>query len=323
MKLLSRPRRNRKSESIRTLLEDVVVTPQDIVAPLYVVEGKNQKTEVRSMPGVFRRSIDSLLNKAEELHKKGIQCICLFPSIDPNLKDFYGSEAINENGLIPKAVRLLKRELPTLSVMTDVALDPYTTHGHDGIPDQSGYIENDKTLRMLKMQAVIQAHSGVDIIAPSDMMDGRVLAIRETLDNKGYENVSILSYSSKYASKALYSPFREALQSTPSKGDKNNYQLSPKSSKEGILEALIDVDEGADILLVKPGLPYLDILYRLKQQVSIPVGAFHVSGEYSMIKAAEKLGYINAKHAFEESMIAFKRAGADFIITYCFEDFLN
>ncbi|MCH9630013.1 MAG: Delta-aminolevulinic acid dehydratase [Chlamydiia bacterium] len=318
MHLLSRPRRNRKSETIRTLLQEVQLSPSDIVAPFYLLSGKGRKEEIISMPGIFKLSVDLIAKEAEKLHKKGVQAICLFPVTDSSHKDFYGTEAMNDSGLIPSAIRFLKKEVPSLAVISDVALDPYTTHGHDGIPDADGYVNNDKSLRMLKAQALSQARAGVDIVAPSDMMDGRVLAIRKALDKEGFTQVSILSYAAKYTSPALYSPFRSALSSTPSYGDKKSYQLSPSNAKEAYIECSQDENEGADMLLVKPGLPYLDILYRIKQSTSLPVGAFHVSGEYSMVMAAHDKGFFDAKGAFDEALTAFKRAGADFIFSYSY-----
>lgn len=319
---LVRPRRNRKSESIRKILQEIYFQASDIIAPLFLLSGTNRKEEISSMPGIYRLSLDLLLKKAEALHKRGIQGICLFPVIEPHLKNHYGSEAFNENGLVPSAIKTLKEEIPSLTIFSDVALDPYTSHGHDGIPNEDGYIDNDKTLRALKAQALTQARSGVDVIAPSDMMDGRILTIRKALDKEGFSQTSLLSYATKYASLSLYAPFREALNSTPSFGNKYSYQLNPASSKVSELEAKLDEEEGADMLLVKPGLPYLDILYRLKQKTSLPVGAYHVSGEYAIIIAAHEKGVIDAKLAFEESMIAFKRAGADFVFTYAY-DFLT
>ncbi|PCI94362.1 porphobilinogen synthase [Candidatus Aerophobetes bacterium] len=322
MHLLSRPRRNRKSESVRNLLQEIHVQPSDIVAPFYLLPGANKKEEIAPMPGIFKLSMDLIASEAENLHKKGIQAICLFPVTDPSYKDLYGTEAMNDNGLIPSAVRFLKKELPSLAIISDVALDPYTTHGHDGIIDEDGYVNNDKSLRMLKAQALSHARAGVDIIAPSDMMDGRVFAIRKALDKEGFTQVNILSYTAKYTSPALYSPFRAALNSTPSFGDKKSYQLNPSVVKDAYIEASQDEHEGADMLLIKPGLPYLDVLYRVKQSTSLPVGIFHVSGEYSMVMAAHQKGYLNAHEAFEEALIAFKRAGADFIFTYSFNYFL-
>ena len=316
MKSVTYLRRNRKTPAIREMLSEVQVRASDIVAPFYVIDGHKKTQNVDAMPGVQRLSKDLVVKQAEYIHEKGIQSICLFPVIEKSLKNFYGSEAINLDGLIPETIRLLKKEIPSLTVIADVALDPYTSHGHDGIPDKTGYIDNSKSLRMLKAQAIALAQAGVDIVAPSDMMDGRVFEIRKSLDKENHSKVSILSYASKYASSTFYSPFREALNSAPSYGDKKTYQLSPNRVKEGLFEANVDEKEGADMLLVKPGLLYLDILQKVKESSMLPVGAFHVSGEYSMIMAADKLGFLSAKEAFLESFVAFKRAGADFIITY-------
>lgn len=316
-----RLRRNRKSPSIRKLLEETRLLPSDFVAPFFLIPGIDRQLPAPSMPGVYKLSLDKILKEAEVLHKKGITSIALFPVIDPELKDFEGSEALNPNGLIPQAIRTLKKEIPSLTIISDVALDPYTTHGHDGLINQSQEILNDESLIVLAKQALIQAEAGVDIVAPSDMMDGRIKFIRQSLDLNGFKDVSILSYTAKFAS-SLYKGFRDTVGSKLSFGDKLTYQLSPCNTFEALLEAKEDVLEGADMLLVKPGIFYLDILSKIKTLSEIPVGAFQVSGEYSMIMAADKLGFIDGLNTLREALTSLKRAGASFIFTYALKQLL-
>ncbi|MCP5505472.1 MAG: porphobilinogen synthase [Chlamydiales bacterium] len=313
--LLKRPRRNRKSPAIRALVRETNLQTNDLIVPFFIVEGTEQRIPIPSMPGVDRLSIDVLIKEAELLHAQGIQGIALFPVIDPSLKDQSGLEAWNPTSLIPQAIKTLKNELPTLCVINDIALDPFTSHGHDGIVNAHGEIDNDETLDALVKQALCYAAAGSDMVAPSDMMDGRVKVIRRALDQEGFTQTSILSYAAKYAS-AFYGPFRDAIQTTLTFGDKKTYQLDPANKREAIKEALLDEEEGADMLLVKPGLPYLDIISAIKEKSSLPVGAYHVSGEYAMVMAAQEKGFINAEAVFLESLTSLKRAGADFIFTY-------
>ncbi len=311
----SRPRRNRISPSIRGLVQETRLHPSDFVVPFFVVEGINIISPIDSMPGIFRYSIDVLLKKVKELYDKGIRAIDLFTIVPDEKKDARGSEAIRQYNLLQCAIAELKEYLPDLCVMADIALDPYTSHGHDGVINEHGSIMNDETLDILAEMSLLAAQSGADIVAPSDMMDGRVAYIREVLDSAGYVNTGICAYTAKYAS-AFYGPFRDALYSAPRFGDKKTYQMNPANRREALREALLDEKEGADMLLVKPGLPYLDILCSIKQSVNIPVGAYHVSGEYSMVMAAAERGWIDAEKVFEESLLSIKRAGADFIFTY-------
>ncbi|QVL57825.1 MAG: porphobilinogen synthase [Simkaniaceae bacterium] len=313
--LLKRPRRNRKSPAVRSLIQETVLQASDLIVPFFVLDGEKNRQPIQSMPGIDRLSVDLIIKEAELLHAQGIPAIALFPVINPSLKDIHGSEAWNPLSLIPQAIRQIKKELPSLCVINDVALDPYTSHGHDGIVNEKGEIDNDETLGALVKQATCYAEAGCDIIAPSDMMDGRVKVIREALDNKGNNQTSILSYTAKYAS-AFYGPFRNAIQTSLSFGDKKTYQMDPANRDEAVREALLDEEEGADMLMVKPGLPYLDVILALKEKSSLPVGAYHVSGEYAMIMAAHEKGFLDAETALYESLISIKRAGADFIFTY-------
>ncbi len=317
-----RLRRNRKTSAIRSLVEETRLTSSDFVVPIFVIEGTNKKEAIEKMPGVFRFSVDLLVKEAEALYKQGIVAIALFPKVDAKQKDETGSSAFDKNGLIPNAVKALKKALPKLCVICDVALDPYTSHGHDGVIDENGNVLNDPTLKLLCRAATVLADAGVDIIAPSDMMDGRIKAIRQMLDIHGYFDVNILSYSAKFASK-LYAPFRSALDSAPAKGDKKGYQLNPANLNEALLETKTDEEEGADMLLVKPALFYLDILCKVKERTLLPVGAYHVGGEYAMVMAADKLGYLDAKTTFYESLLCIKRAGASFIFTYAAPQILD
>ncbi len=313
--MLKRPRRNRKSAAIRNLCQETTLLPQDLVVPFFVVEGTNQRQEISSMPGIERLSIDLLVKEAEKLHRKGIQAINIFPFNPKEKKDLFAKEALNEKGIIPKALKILKKELPSLCVITDIALDPYTIHGHDGIANENQEILNDETVLILSQMSLLHAECGADIISPSDMMDGRVEAIRKALDASGHTNVNILSYTAKYAS-SLYTPFREALGSSLAFGDKKTYQLNPANIREALLEAMLDVEEGADMVMVKPALYYLDVIAKMKEQIHIPICAYHVSGEYAMVMAAHEKGYLDAEKVFYEALLSIKRAGADFIFTY-------
>lgn len=311
----SRLRRNRQDEWCRDLVAETHLSVKDLILPLFVRDNKTLR-EIGAMPGVFRHSLDELITVCQRAQDLGVRAVALFPYTDPALKSEEGQEACNPNNLICQAVRLLKSTFPHLGVIVDVALDPYTTHGHDGVL-RDGKVHNDDTLKVLEKMALVLAHAGVDMVAPSDMMDGRIGVIRKALDHEGFDNVRILAYSAKYAS-AFYGPFRDALGSLSSlgKGDKKTYQMDPANGREALREGAQDVLEGADILMVKPGLPYLDIIYRLKEAFPLPLFAYQVSGEYSMLKAAGEKGWIDYEKALMESLIAFKRAGASGILTY-------
>ncbi len=312
--MLKRPRRNRKSASIRALLEETILRPSDLVAPFFVVEGDKQRETLKTMPGIERLSPDELLRDAEELHKKGVAGIALFPIVDAKKKDAEGSAALDPDCALPAAIRLLKKELPALTVFADVALDPYTSHGHDGVLRDND-VDNDLTVAILEKMALLHAECGVDYVAPSDMMDGRVGAIRRALDARGFTRTGILSYTAKYAS-ALYGPYRDALSSHVQIGDKKGYHMNPANSREALREARLDEEEGADILMVKPALYYLDIIRSLRETSSLPIAAFHVSGEYAMVMAAHEKGFVDADRVFHEALLSIKRAGADFILSY-------
>ncbi len=311
--LIQRPRRNRKSAAVRALVQETRLHPSDFVLPLFIKEGK--KEPIGSMPGIYRHSLDSALHEIEKAIQAGILSIALFPVVDPNLKNETGSESANPNSMLHQAVRRIKGAFPDLCVISDVALDPYTTHGHDGLVNESGEIVNDETVRELVKMALTQAEAGVDMVAPSDMMDGRVGAIRKALDANGYTHVSIHAYTAKYAS-SLYAPYRDALSSAPKFGNKLTYQMNPANVKEALLEAMLDEKEGADILMVKPAGFYLDIIAKLKEKTLLPISAFQVSGEYALIKAASERGWIDEERVILESLLAIKRAGADMIFTY-------
>ncbi|PIK86356.1 delta-aminolevulinic acid dehydratase [Synechococcus sp. 63AY4M2] len=312
--LIYRPRRLRRTEALRQLVQETHLRVQDLIYPLFVMEGENQRQEVESMPGCYRYTLDLLLKEVEEAANLGIPAVALFPVVPEEKKDPTGRESFNPEGLIQRAVRRIKQEIPEILVITDVALDPYNSDGHDGIV-RDGVILNDETVEVLVKQALSQAEAGTDIVAPSDMMDGRVGAIREALDEQGYTDVAILAYSAKYAS-AFYGPFRDALGSAPKWGDKKTYQMDPANAREALREVELDEAEGADIVMVKPALAYLDIIYRVKEVTDLPVAAYNVSGEYAMIKAAEQKGWIDGKKVMMESLLAMKRAGADMILTY-------
>lgn len=317
-----RLRRNRKTESIRKIIQETVLTPADFTAPFFLIEGEKKRLPIQRMPGIDRLSIDLLLKEANLLHERGVQSICLFPVIEPSLKSNDASEGWNSNGLLARAIKKIKQELPSLCVMADVALDPFTLHGHDGLVNLEGAILNDETIVCLEKMALMQAEAGVDFVAPSDMMDGRVGAIRNALDEAGYNQTGILAYSAKYAS-SLYQPFREALQVNLQFGDKKTYQMDPANVREALLEAYLDEQEGADILMIKPASLYLDVIAKLKEETNRPIAAYHVSGEYSMVMAAHEMGYLHAPDVFYETLLSIKRAGADLIFTYAIKHILD
>jgi porphobilinogen synthase len=312
-----RRRRMRHDEFSRRLMREHVLTSNDLIYPVFVIEGQRRSQAVSSMPGVSRHTLDKLLPLAERCLNLGVPVMALFPAIEPALKTPNGIEATNPDGLIPRVVAALKKHFPELGVMTDVALDPYTSHGQDGVLDASGYILNDETLSVLERQALVQAGAGVDIVAPSDMMDGRIGRIRAALDAREHIHTRIMAYSAKYAS-AFYGPFRDAVGSAGALGKSNKftYQMDPANSDEALWEVGLDLQEGADMVMVKPGMPYLDILRRVKEEFKAPTFVYQVSGEYSMLKAASARGWLNEDAAVMEALLAFKRAGADGILTY-------
>jgi porphobilinogen synthase len=312
-----RPRRLRRDDFTRRLVRENRLSTDDFIYPVFMLQGQGRREAVPSMPGVERLSLDLLLPVAEECLALGIPALALFPVIDASLKDAQGSEAANPEGLIPAAVRGLKARFPELGVMTDVALDPYTSHGQDGLLDESGYILNDPTVAQLVKQALAHAAAGADIVAPSDMMDGRIGAVRQALEAAGHVHTRIMAYSAKYAS-AFYGPFRDAVGSAASLGKSNKkvYQMDPANSNEALREVALDIAEGADMVMVKPGLPYLDVLRRVKDEFAMPTFAYQVSGEYAMLKAAAQNGWLAHDAAMLESLLAFKRAGADGVLTY-------
>jgi len=313
--LTFRPRRNRKSEWARRLVRENVLTSDDLIWPLFLVDGRNKRSGVTSMPGVDRLSVDQAVRDAERAARLNIPCIALFPYTEASLRDERGSEALNPENLVCQAVRAIKKEFPDIGLLCDVALDPFTSHGHDGLIED-GKILNDETVAVLVRQALVQADAGCDIIAPSDMMDGRVGAIRQALDRAGFLDVQIMAYAAKYAS-AFYGPFRDAIGSAKTlSGDKRTYQMDSANSDEALREVELDIAEGADMVMVKPGMPYLDVLRRVKDTFAMPTFAYQVSGEYAMIAAAANNGWIDGERAMMESLVAFKRAGADGILTY-------
>ena len=316
----TRLRRNRSTGFIRKLVSENKIDTSDLIYPMFLIDGKNKIEPIDSMPGIVRHSLDNFLKEAEEVYKLGIPAIAIFPNIEASLRDAEGSEATNREGLVPKAVREIKKHLPELGVMTDVALDPYTNHGHDGLLSDSGYILNDETVKVLCEQALVCAEAGADIIAPSDMMDGRVGEIRNRLDLNHLNLTLIMAYSAKYASK-YYGPFRDAVGANNTlKGNKKTYQMDPANSDEALHEIALDLSEGADMVMVKPGLPYLDVIKRVKDKFDVPVFAYQVSGEYSMHKAAIDKGWVDKEVIFE-SLMCFKRAGATGILTYFAKEF--
>ena len=321
MELSYRPRRLRRTPALRALVREHQLAPTDFIYPLFVHEGASIEP-IGAMPGASRWSLEGLVDEVGRAWDLGIRCVVLFPKVADGLKSEDGAECFNEHGLIPRAIRRLKQVHPGMAIMTDVALDPYSCDGHDGIVSSEGVVLNDETVAILCQQAVAQARAGADLIGPSDMMDGRVGAIREALDEEGFEHVGIISYTAKYAS-AYYGPFREALDSAPRAnsgkpipGDKSTYQMDPANGREAILETQLDESEGADILMVKPGLAYLDIIYRLRQETQQPIAAYNVSGEYAMVKAAAERGWIDERAVTLETLLSFKRAGADLILSY-------
>lgn len=320
MQIYNRPRRNRKNFNIRSLVQENIVTVNDLIAPLFFIEGKDEQIAIDSMPGQYRYSIDRLVKKIKELEALGIKCICLFPAVEESLKSSSAKEALNPDGLNQRAVRAVKEACPDITIMTDIALDPYSSDGHDGLVNKdTGEILNDETLEVLAAMAVTQANAGSDIVGPSDMMDGRVKTIRKALDASGHQNVSVMAYTAKYAS-SFYGPFRDALDSSPKAGDKKTYQMDYANSKEALRELYLDEDEGADIVMVKPGLSYLDIISKLKDNSHLPIAAYNVSGEYAMVKAAAEKGWLDEQAIMVEMLTSFKRAGADIILTYFAED---
>ena len=315
MQLTHRPRRLRRNPSIRSLVREVHLSVDDFIYPMFVMEGENSRVEIPSMPEAYRFTLDLLIKEIEEIYALGIKAIALFPAVPEEKKDLTGSESFNPEGLAQRAVRAIKAVVPDIIIFTDVALDPFTTHGHDGIIDDNGVILNDETVEVLVKMSVSQAAAGTDFVSPSDMMDGRIGAIRQGLDANGFEDVGILAYSAKYAS-AYYGPFRDALGSAPKSGDKKTYQMDTANAREAIKEVYLDIAEGADIVMVKPALAYLDIIAKVKEATNVPVAAYNVSGEYAMIKAAAKLGWIDEKKVMLETLLSMKRAGADIILSY-------
>ncbi|MFN7500493.1 MAG: porphobilinogen synthase [Dolichospermum sp.] len=313
--LLKRPRRLRRTETLRRMVRETILTVDDLIYPVFVMEGEGEKVEISSMPGCYRFSLDLLLKEIAEVSQLGINAVAIFPVIPEKDKDETGSESYNQQGLVQETVKAIKKLVPEIIVITDVALDPFTTHGHDGLVDENGIILNDPTIEVLVKMALSQAEAGTDFVAPSDMMDGRIGAIRQALDAEGYINVGILAYSAKYAS-AYYGPFRDALDSAPKFGDKKTYQMDPANAKEALKEVELDIAEGADIIMVKPALAYLDIICQVKLATNLPVAAYNVSGEYAMIKAAAQKGWVDEKKVILETLTSMKRAGADLILTY-------
>jgi porphobilinogen synthase len=317
--LNQRPRRNRKTTAIRAMVEETKVTTDDLIFPLFLIDGKNTKTEVGSMPGIFRLSIDLMLKEIEECLKLGINVFDVFPAVEDQWKDKTATRSYDPGFFYLKALRQIKKEFPEACIMTDVAMDPYSSDGHDGLV-KDGKILNDETLEILGRMALAQAETGIDILGPSDMMDGRVGYIRNLLDTNGFTDVSIMSYTAKYAS-GFYNPFRDALDSAPKFGDKKTYQMNPANRREALREAQLDENEGADFLMVKPALAYLDIIRLLKDNSSLPIAAYNVSGEYSMIKAADQKGWLDGERVMRETLLSIKRAGADVILTYFAKEF--
>lgn len=318
MYLQRRNRILRATPAIRAMVAETIVTPNDFIAPLFIDEGENVRTEISSMQGYYRNSIDNTIKDVKELWSLGVKSVLLFIKCKDELKDNTGKEAWNADGLMQRSIKAIKDAMPEMYVMTDVALDPYSSFGHDGIVE-NGEIVNDPTVEALVKMSVSHAQAGADMVAPSDMMDGRIGAIREGLEDAGFTKTGIMAYSAKYAS-CFYGPFRDALDSAPGFGDKKTYQMDPANRTEAVKEALMDVEEGADIVMVKPGLPYLDIVRDVKNAVDVPVSVYNISGEYAMIKAAAKMGWINEEKAILETLVGFKRAGADLIATYFAKD---
>jgi porphobilinogen synthase len=314
-----RPRRNRKSAAIRALVEETVVTTNDFIFPLFLIDGTNKSIPIASMPGINRLSADLLIKEIEVCMRLGIKAFAVFPAYEESHKDKYATESTNEKGLYLRTLKAIKTTLPEACIMTDVAMDPYSSDGHDGLVID-GKIVNDETLEILAKMAVAQAATGIDIVGPSDMMDGRIGNIRNALDDAGFTETSIMAYTAKYAS-AFYGPFRDALDSAPKFGDKKTYQMNPANGREALLEAQLDLEEGADFLMVKPALAYLDIIKSLKDNFQLPIAAYNVSGEYAMVKAAAEKGWLDGERTMVESLTAIKRAGADIILTYFAKEF--
>lgn len=312
--MLRRPRRNRQSSAIRAMVEETTVSVNDLIYPMFVMEGQNLTTEVKSMPGIFRYSLDKLLNELAVIQDLGIRSIALFPQIPEAKKDKYAAESHREGNIYLESINAIKNTFPEICIMSDVAMDPYSSDGHDGIVE-NGQILNDESLEVLAKMAVAQAEAGADIVGPSDMMDGRIGYIREALDDKGFINVGIMAYSAKYAS-AFYGPFRDALDSAPKFGDKKTYQMNPANIREALVEAELDYLEGADYLMVKPGLAYLDVIKTLNDNFNIPIAAYNVSGEYAMVKAAAQNGWLDGTRTMVECLTSLKRAGSKVILTY-------
>jgi porphobilinogen synthase len=321
MHLTHRPRILRQSQAIRDMVSETLVTPNDFIVPLFIVEGKNVKEEILSMPNYYRLSLDLTIKEVRELWKMGIKAVLLFIKVADDLKDNTGKEALNPDGLIQCAIREIKNAVPDMCVMTDIALDPFSSYGHDGIVENF-QIVNDKTVEILAQMSVSHAQAGADFVAPSDMMDGRIGAIRRAFEDSGFHNTGILAYSAKYAS-CFYGPFRDALDSAPGFGDKKSYQMNPANRLEALKEVQLDISEGADIVMVKPALAYLDVIREVKNGVTVPVAAYNVSGEYAMIKAASKMGWLDEQRAIAEVLTSIKRAGADMIATYFAKDFIK
>lgn len=318
MQLIRRNRILRRSQAIRSMVAETILTPNDFIAPLFIIEGEQQKEEISSMQGYYRMSLDLTVKEIKELWSMGIRSVLLFIKCKDELKDNKGTEALNPDGLMQRSIKAIKDACPEMLVMTDVALDPFSSYGHDGIVE-NGVILNDATVEVLAQMSVSHAQAGADFIAPSDMMDGRIIAIRSALEEAGYTQTGIMSYGAKYAS-CFYGPFRDALDSAPGFGDKKTYQMDSRNRIEAIKEVMMDIEEGADIVMVKPAMAYLDIIREVKDNVDVPVSAYHVSGEYAMIKAAAKMGWLNEEQAIIESLTSIKRAGADLIATYFAKD---
>ena len=318
---INRNRRLRTSETLRNLIRENTITSNDFLVPLFIIEGKDKKQEIKSMPNYFKMSIDLILKEINILHALGLKSVLLFAQVEENLKDNYGTEAINKNGLMQRAIKSIKNKFPDILIMSDVALDPYSSYGHDGVVE-NGIIVNDITNDILAKMSLTHIEAGADFVAPSDMMDGRVKSIRTILEKEGYHNAGIMSYSAKYAS-SFYGPFRDALDSKPGFGDKKTYQMDIGNREEAINEVRSDIEEGADIVMVKPGISYLDIIRDIKNNFNIPISAYQVSGEYAMIKAASKNGWIDENQTILETSIAFKRAGASFIASYFAKDVIT
>ena len=318
---INRNRRLRTSETLRNLIRDNTISANDFLVPLFVIEGENKKQEIQSMPNYFKMSIDLILKEIKLLHALGLKSVLLFAQVEENLKDNYGTEAINKNGLMQRAIKSIKDKFPDILIMSDVALDPYSSYGHDGVVE-NGLIVNDITNDILSKMSLSHVEAGADFVAPSDMMDGRVKSIRAILENEGHYDAGIMSYSAKYAS-SFYGPFRDALNSKPGFGDKKTYQMDVGNREEAINEVRNDIEEGADIVMIKPGISYLDIIRDIKNNFNIPISAYQVSGEYAMIKAASKNGWIDENQTILETSIAFKRAGASFIASYFAKDVIT